>query len=188
MCEMFPAQGARKRLLAANKTPNVWQCAAGMSLAITQTKILAACCDGPSGASVAGQPDKYFDILQKIAEAVDPVSRARLAACLVYKNQIISIGTNKNKTHPIARRFSKHEEAIYLHAEVDSIKNALKNISVEELSACSMYVLRVKRPERKPREWIRGSAKPCIGCMKAIAQFDIKNVYYTTEGGNFECL
>jgi tRNA(Arg) A34 adenosine deaminase TadA len=132
--------------------------------------------------------DKYFDILQKVAEAVEPVARCRLAACLVYKNQIVSIGTNKNKSHPFARRFAKHEEAIYLHAETDCIRNALKHISVEELSKCSMYVLRVKRPDKKPHNWTTGIAMPCEGCMKAIAQFDIKRVYYTIEEGKYECL
>ncbi len=28
-------------------------------------------------------------------------------------------------------------------------------------------------------------SKPCDGCMRAIAEFDIKNVMYTDESGEF---
>ncbi len=129
---------------------------------------------------------KFWDILEKVAISLDPVSRARMAACLVYKNDIISIGTNKFKTHPIAKRFQKHEEALYLHAELDCIKNALRVVDVDFLSKCTMYILRVKRPEDNPRKFIHGLAKPCSGCEMGINSFGIKRVYFTTDEGYSE--
>lgn len=129
---------------------------------------------------------KFWNILEKVAIALDPVSRQRMAACLVYKNEIISIGTNKFKTHPIAKQFSKHEEAIYLHAEIDCIKNALRVVDVDFLSKCTMYVLRVKRPDNDLKKFIHGMAKPCSGCEMGIETFGIKRVYFTTDNGYSE--
>ena len=126
---------------------------------------------------------KFWDILEKVAISLDPVSRARMAACLVYKNDIISIGTNKFKTHPIAKRFQKHEEALYLHAELDCIKNALRVVDVDFLSKCTMYILRVKRPDDNPKKFIHGLAKPCSGCEMGIKVFGIKSIYFTTDNG-----
>lgn len=127
--------------------------------------------------------EKIWKILEKVAIATEPVARQRLAACLVYKNEIIAIGYNKRKTHPIAKRFQKHVEAIYLHAEVDAIKNALRQYDEETIAKATMYVLRVKRPDEDHRTFIRGMAKPCCGCQHAIDQFNVKKVLYTTEEG-----
>jgi hypothetical protein len=36
------------------------------------------------------------------------------------------------------------------------------------------------------KEYVDGIAKPCEGCMRAIVDFDIKKVVYSTEeDGNF---
>lgn len=131
--------------------------------------------------------EKRWALLEKVAIAAEPVSRSRLAAMLVYKNDVIAIGYNKKKTHPMARRFQKHQEAIYLHAEVDCIKNALRLVEPDLLQKCTMYVLRIKRPDCNPKAFVRAMAKPCCGCQHAIEQFGIKKVYYTTDEG-FEIL
>ena len=130
---------------------------------------------------------KFWNILEKVAIAVEPASRQRMAAVLVHKNDVVAIGYNKMKTHPIAKRFQKHEEAIYLHAEIDCIKNALRVVDVDFLSKCTMYVLRLKRPENDHNKFVHGMAKPCCGCELAVDQFGIKKVYYTTDEG-FETL
>ena len=126
---------------------------------------------------------KYFNILEKIAEAVEPVAKQRLASLLVYKGEVIAVGYNKMKTHPFAKQFSKNASTEYLHAEVDCIKNALRHINVDMLSKCTMYVLRVKRPFGLPHNFMRGLSKPCCGCQRAIDQFGIKKVYFTTDIG-----
>ena len=126
--------------------------------------------------------DKCFDILRKVAETVEPVSRMRLAACLVYKNQIVAMGINKRKTHPFQQQYSKNDEAIYLHAETDCIVNALRTMSAVDLKKCSLYIMRIKKRDENAKNYISGLAKPCSGCQRAIAQFDIKNVYYSLDG------
>lgn len=130
--------------------------------------------------------EKYWKLLEKIAIASEPVARTRLAACLVYKNELLAVGYNKNKTHPIAKRFRKTEGAEYLHAEVDCIKNALRVYDPEILTKATLYVLRVKRPDDDHKAFVRGMAKPCCGCAHAIEQFGIKKVYFTTDEGYSE--
>lgn len=130
--------------------------------------------------------NKYFNVLKRIAEDIEPVSRMRLAACLVYKNEVISIGTNKRKTHPFQRKFGKNSESIFLHAEIDCIINALKRVDKTVLEKSTLYVQRVKKKNSDSIHFINGMAKPCIGCQKAIAQFKIKEVFYTVDEKGFE--
>ena len=131
--------------------------------------------------------EAIIKILDKVAESIDPVSGARLAAAVVYRNDIIAIGTNRKKTHPFQRRFAKHEMAVYLHAEIDAIKNALRHLSLTELSKSKLYISRMRYADSEPKptrdKLMRGLAKPCEGCMRAIATFDIKHVCFTSDNG-----
>ena len=121
---------------------------------------------------------KYFNLLQKIAEANEPVARARTAACLVYQNRIISVGWNKAKTHPLAKRYSKHPEALFSHAEIDCIANATRaRIDENIISKASMYVLRIKADGT----W--ANAKPCKGCQMMIKFRKFNHVRFTTDTG-----
>lgn len=109
--------------------------------------------------------------------------RSKHSAVIVYKNDVISLACNKSKSHPFQKRYSKASEAIFLHAEVAAIHNALKRVSLKELSKSTMYVCRVRiNKENRP---FFSYSKPCDGCMRAIAEFDIKNVLYTNEEGEF---
>ncbi len=137
---------------------------------------------------------KYLKHLEKIAEAVPSAAhnkeslRARLASCIVYKNEIISIGVNQLKSHPFQARFSKNVESIFLHSETDAIKNALKIISISELAKSTLYVCRVKYCDTKRRQMAWGLSKPCIGCQRAISTFNIKKVVYTCDEGDYKYL
>lgn len=134
--------------------------------------------------------DKYFSTLEKLAVSIDYNSkhRARIASCIVFKNSIISFGINQMKSHPFQARFSRNIESIYLHSETDAINNALKLITIDELSKSSLYICRVKYDGVKNKNIIWGMSKPCTGCMRAIATFNIKKVYYTCDNGGFEIL
>jgi hypothetical protein len=122
--------------------------------------------------------------------AINPSStnRARLAACLVYKNNIISYGINQMKSHPFQARFSRNSESIYLHAETDCIKNALRIIDINEISKSTLYICRIKYCDTSKKQLIWGLSKPCNGCAKAIATFNIKNVVYTCDNGFYKYL
>lgn len=117
-----------------------------------------------------------YKILVRVAEDVAPVSSARIAAGIVYKGDIISIGVNSYKSDPLQARYSKNEHAIFLHAEISAIKKALKVIPSKELSKCELHVVRRKVTNGVFSD---GLAKPCVGCQRAIDTYNIKRVYYT---------
>jgi deoxycytidylate deaminase len=129
-----------------------------------------------------------MNILTKINSSRDKVSNARISACVVYKNNIVAFGMNSKKTHPFQAKFGRNSESIYLHAETSAIYNALKILTLEELEKSTLYVCRVKMVNNKEC-W--GLSKPCDGCAKAIATFNIKKVYYTLDGeiqSNLKCV
>lgn len=131
---------------------------------------------------------KVMKVLSRVADASEPFARAKMAAALVYKNEIISIGTNKNKTHPLQGRYAKHEAAIYLHSEIDAIANAMRRYDVETVAKSKLFIYRSKWTHSKKPVLTQGMAKPCQGCMRAIAAFDIKHVCYSLEEEGYEWL
>ena len=124
---------------------------------------------------------KIFDETFKLAQSVEPVRGARIAAAVVRRGKVISYGYNHKKSHPFQTRFCKNRHAVFFHAEVHAIKNALKSVDVEDLSKCELYIVRAKRNSTN-RKWITGMSKPCSGCQKCIDLFDLKSVYYSIEG------
>ena len=94
-----------------------------------------------------------LNTLTKVAEANDD-SNIRFAAAIVYRNKIVSIGLNHNKSHPFQAKYAKNEMAIFLHAEVHAIKNALREVEVDELSKCDIYITRVKRKQAGDSQFI----------------------------------
>lgn len=121
------------------------------------------------------------DEIFKLAQSVEPVRGARIAAAVVRRGKVISYGYNHKKSHPFQTRFCKNRHAVFFHAEVHAIKNALKSVDVEDLSKCELYIVRAKRNSTN-RKWITGMSKPCSGCQKCIDLFDLKSVYYSIEG------
>lgn len=118
---------------------------------------------------------KIFKNLTSIAAANPYVASCRLAAAITYKNRVVSYGVNSYKTSPFQKRFASNEDRIHLHAEISAIKNALRVMNVDDLKHTVLYVCRVKRSGH----W--GMSKPCEGCQRAILEFGIKKIFYTTD-------
>jgi tRNA(Arg) A34 adenosine deaminase TadA len=133
----------------------------------------------------AGKHTKYINILSKIASDISPVKSARIAACVVLQNDIVSFGINEMKSHPFQARYGKNSDAVFLHAETSAIKNALKYISVKDLTRCTLYISRVKYTDATKTQFMFGTAKPCSGCFRCINTFGIYRVYYTLD--NQQC-
>jgi deoxycytidylate deaminase len=131
---------------------------------------------------------QVMKILSKVAESVDPFPNVRLAAALVYKNEILSIGTNKNKSHPFQKKYAPNSEAIFLHAETDAIYNALRKYDTDTVARSKLYIYRTKWVNDQRHYFIQGLAKPCSGCQRAIATFNIKHVCYTLDEEGFDYL
>lgn len=125
---------------------------------------------------------RHLSRLAKMAEDVSPVGAARLAAGIVLKNKEVSFGICSYKTDPFQSKYSTNEDCIHIHAEIAAIKNALRRISVEDLKRSTLYIARVKREKANDKNFIWGLARPCNGCQKAIAAFEIGKVVYTCDG------
>lgn len=122
---------------------------------------------------------RQLNILKTIAEDVEPVSNARLAAMVFYRGRPVSFGVNLKKTHPFAAKYSKNPDAIYLHAEASAILAAKKRLSEAEMRKAILIVCRVKYDiNGNPNYAI---AKPCEGCAKCIEDHGIKTVIYTED-------
>lgn len=122
---------------------------------------------------------KESSVLQKlfpIATQKAPVARCRLIAAIVKRNKIFAIGNNSYCSSKLSRKFSKHELAPYVHAEIDAILKFLKKYPTRDISKYSLYVFRVKYDDYG--NWTLGESKPCPGCQKAISYFGIRDVVY----------
>jgi tRNA(Arg) A34 adenosine deaminase TadA len=123
-------------------------------------------------------PESIVKTLEVVADDIAiPVSNARIAAAIVYRGEIISIGVNSLKSDPLQARFSKNEHAIFLHAEIAAIKKALKRLSSVEMKKAELYIVRRKKLNG---EACNGLAKPCQGCQRAIETYEIGKVIYTS--------
>lgn len=118
---------------------------------------------------------KWFDLALKILQARkdDFVNSQHVTAILVLKKNVISVGNNSKKTSPLQKKFSKNQHAIYNHAEIDCIKNALRTYNLEQLNKSQMYIVRNSKSGKI------GLAKPCSGCSKALSYFGIHKVFHT---------
>lgn len=128
---------------------------------------------------------KIIDLLKENCFGIEKVANARIAAALVYKGLVVSIGTNQKKSHPFQAKFSKNSDSIFLHAETDCIIRSLRLLSLEEISRSTLYVCRIKQTNDGTVHF--GLAKPCLGCARAISSFNINRCIYTTDTG-FACL
>lgn len=140
---------------------------------------------GPQSGLIMTKHEKALNFLAVVAEGIArrPMSSgARVAASIIYKNKIISVGTNSLKSHPFQKKFASGEHAIYLHAETDAIRLALRYLTEAELAKATLYVCRVKHENGAATPLVWGLSKPCIGCQRAIATFNISKVVYSGEG------
>lgn len=135
---------------------------------------------------------RYLNFLEKMAINMDfsceKTSRCRVASLITIKNDIISVGTNNFKSHPFQTKFQRNEQSIFLHAETDAIKNALKIVNVEDLSRSVLYVLRVKYEDPSKRKIVWGLSRPCVGCQRAIVTYGIRRVIYSLDESGYEFL
>lgn len=126
-----------------------------------------------------------FASLNEIASAMRPISGKRVAAAITYKN-ITIIATNSYRSDPFAAKFATNCDAIYLHAETQVLKHAIKILTPKELRRSTLCVLRLKHPSGTNHKLCSGIARPCEGCQRAINEYKIGRVLFTTDHGTIE--
>ena len=115
----------------------------------------------------------------KAADSAPGYKNKQKTGCvIVEKNRIVATGFNSSKTHPLARTYGKHPDAIYLHAEIDTIIKASRTSSI--FSTSSIYVARRTYDTKRNKDGC-GLAKPCEGCAAAIAHFNFGLIAYSLD-------
>lgn len=132
---------------------------------------------------ITGRDLRFMAIARKIAISTDPVARAKVAALLVIKNQLVSVGQCQLRTHPFQAKFNSHPSAIFLHAETNAIHDALNQLHSYDLKKATLYIFRVKK-DKSEQYWVDGLALPCKGCMSAIVTYGVKKIVYSTDTEN----
>lgn len=113
---------------------------------------------------------KYFNLAKKLSYKSDYLAH-QLGAVIVRGNELIGIGFNKRKTHPLSKtRFNN------IHAELSAIINS----GEENLNGATIYVYR----ETKDGEL--AASRPCVHCLQLLRNVNIRKVYYTTPFGYAE--
>ena len=120
----------------------------------------------------------YFKKASKIAEVSD-FDKINIGCIAVYQGQVIGVGFNTNKTHPIQKKYNRYrngEDFIpKLHAEINCL-NSIRHLDIN-FTKVKLYIYR----KRKTAKY--GMCRPCPSCMAAIKDLGIKNIYYTTNDG-----
>lgn len=125
---------------------------------------------------------KIMIMLGALAEQAPKVANVQMASAIVYRHDIISVGIAEKKTHPLQNKYKKCKDSIFLHSEINSLRKALRILTLEELAKSTLLIARVKKyGDKEPHRLGWGLAKPCSGCMSAIEAFHLERVYYTLD-------
>lgn len=120
---------------------------------------------------------KYIEAARAVALAGPGVGKNeyRHGAVLVSGSRIIGSGYNQLKTHTYLAKFTKFP---HLHAETAAILKA----GLDACCGSDLYVARVNRKGEL------ANSKPCQTCQAVISNANIKNVFYTDDKGDIQCL
>ena len=112
-----------------------------------------------------------------IAKAMCPLNiehRCSHIAFLIRCGKIVHICTNSCKSHPKTLEYDyKNHQLVGLHAEL----NACMKSGREDLRDFKMVVIRFNRNNKM------ANSKPCCGCQSVIKQFNVGEVWYSTDIG-----
>lgn len=109
--------------------------------------------------------------------------KSRHFSFLIYKNKIVSIGTNNTrKTHPynLKNKYQSRENTdisnlVGTHSEL----SAVIRYGWENLDNHILINTRINLLGRL------ANSKPCSGCQNLVSQLRIKEVFYTKDDGTF---
>lgn len=129
--------------------------------------------------------DKHVKRIEQcfdLAKENETTGRARLCASIYVNNRLLSVGYNHKKSSPFQAKYAKNEDAIFFHAETHAIKNFIRDLPPERLKDSTLYIARAITDPFK-RKWETANAFPCIGCLRAIHDFEIPTIFATNENG-----
>ena len=120
---------------------------------------------------------KYFQKAHQIATISD-YKKTHVGCVAVYQGQVIGLGCNCNKTHPVQKKYNRYRKDLMLpklHAEISCL-NQIKHLNIN-FSKVKLYIYRIRKDQPF------GMARPCPSCMAAIRDLGVRNIFYTTNDG-----
>ena len=133
----------------------------------------------PSMLLASGKNRKRFD-LARAAAKLSTFPKVQIGAAIIDKfGDIVSVGLNKQKSHPRQMQYDVHRPIDtqdiphFLHAEMDALIKAKRT----DLVDASIYVYRENRANGF------AMCRPCKACSAALKDAGIKKIFYTTELG-----
>ena len=122
---------------------------------------------------------RYFKKARQIANISD-YKKQHVGCVAVYQGQVIGLGCNCNKTHPMQKFYNKYRmPSDYmlpkLHAEISCI-NQIKHLDIN-FSKVKLYIYRIRKDQPF------GLSRPCPSCIVVIIDLGIRDIYYTTNDG-----
>lgn len=124
--------------------------------------------------------DRRFFLKAKRVAQISDFYKTHVGCIAVYKNTIIGMGCNAEKTHPLQLYYNQYrlndsELLPKIHAEISCI-SSIRHLDIN-FQKVKLYIYRT----RCDQEF--GMARPCPSCLAAIKDLGIENVYYTTNDG-----
>ena len=122
---------------------------------------------------------RYFKKARQIANISD-YKKQHVGCVAVYQGQVIGLGCNCNKTHPMQKFYNRYRmPSDYmlpkLHAEINCL-NQIRHLDIN-FSKVKLYIYRIRNDQPF------GLSRPCPSCMAAIKDLGIRDIYYTTNDG-----
>ena len=122
---------------------------------------------------------RFFQKARQIADISD-YNKIHIGCVAVYQGQIIGLGCNTNKTHPVQKFYNRYRQPSdymlpKLHAEISCI-NQIKHLDIN-FSKVKLYIYRIRKDQ------LFGLSRPCPSCMAAIKDLGIRDIYYSTNDG-----
>lgn len=108
---------------------------------------------------------KFFDLAKKVSK-LSTHRNFKIGSVLVRGSKIISVGTNRYKTHPR----STHPYSS-LHSEMAAVL-----LAKQDVRGCEIYVY------RENKAGVPALSRPCIYCFPFIAEAGLSRVHYSTNG------
>lgn len=131
---------------------------------------------------ITRREQKFFNVAKAVAQT-SSFHGTHVGCCIVYKNTVVSVAANCEKTHPLQVTYNKYRDfdpmksAGKLHAEIHALSFLMnKNINWQKTS---IFVYRETK-EGKPVV-----SRPCKSCGQLIRDLGIPFVYYIDNNGKF---
>ena len=130
---------------------------------------------------------RMFDLARRVADESD-FDNFHIGCVVTYKKHVIASACNTNKTSPKQKRYNKKRNfnksdkptKHSLHAEIRALSlipyTLQQTINWRDVN---VYVYRIC----KGKPLGHGLARSCDGCMAALRDMGIQNLYFTTDNG-----